>query len=705
MEAFITAALPLDTEHRSDVQRTAREPPRRGIPSDRDRKDAGTRPRPVRRGGRTPPWAAGPRLAARGGHARQEAGNRNRAAENPPRPGAELEALRAESASSPTCRRAASPAALAALPPPPAPRPSRHLRGVGGRLPVPRRRRPRFSRDPDRPGRLVRHSVLLRPVGPLPPGRANQPQHRPGRPDRPREIRPRQVPRLPVHRIRPARLRPRRPQRRMDQRRRSRRRPGCQLAVGRPNRLNPLDEGPRPSESTTPPGSAGRSGRLDFSEPLPKPPWDGHSGPTERSALDAALADAPSRPMSRSCPLVVDALLDPRRALLGTTIEQAASRRARSWPRPRPAGPRRPRRTLRRALHYRLRPLPTHAQPRPVRHLRIRHAHRAGHDLHLNLAGSRPAPTRRRAPTRRLRRSLAAPRSTRPTRPYASPLEALPSLGTRQPHGRSPPVRPRRRRRLGSQARGLAQGLLADTATRILYNEPFDEAQAAGSSSGSPQWRSTTCPNSPRVKVSGGSTSAPSSCATSSPRRAALFSTDARMLAGAAAMTATTAWPKNTARPHVGVIARGGRCWPASPGSGAPGTSCSPGTQCLTAGSLPGWGRWPTRSTPGGRGDRRRARPCPLLGRLRARLPGHRWCRVGRPAPVAGPRARQRRATTRTASRDWPPARQVTAAAGTKPLLLGKAPVLRPSARQATSRGRRFPAGPLPRGRVLGSRA
>ena len=33
---------------------------------------------------------------------------------------------------------------------------------------------------------------------------------------------------------------------------------------------------------------------------------------------------------------------------------------------------------------------------------------------------------------------------------------------------------------LGSQSRGLAQGLLGDTATRILYNQPFDEAQAAG---------------------------------------------------------------------------------------------------------------------------------------------------------------------------------------------------------------------------------
>jgi hypothetical protein len=33
---------------------------------------------------------------------------------------------------------------------------------------------------------------------------------------------------------------------------------------------------------------------------------------------------------------------------------------------------------------------------------------------------------------------------------------------------------------LGSQSRGLAQGLLGDTATRIIYNQPFDEAKAAG---------------------------------------------------------------------------------------------------------------------------------------------------------------------------------------------------------------------------------
>jgi len=33
---------------------------------------------------------------------------------------------------------------------------------------------------------------------------------------------------------------------------------------------------------------------------------------------------------------------------------------------------------------------------------------------------------------------------------------------------------------LGSEARGLAQGLLGDTATRILYNEPTNEATAAG---------------------------------------------------------------------------------------------------------------------------------------------------------------------------------------------------------------------------------
>src|SRR5262249_6862829 len=33
---------------------------------------------------------------------------------------------------------------------------------------------------------------------------------------------------------------------------------------------------------------------------------------------------------------------------------------------------------------------------------------------------------------------------------------------------------------VGSQARGLAQGLLGDTATRILYNQPTDEAGAIG---------------------------------------------------------------------------------------------------------------------------------------------------------------------------------------------------------------------------------
>ena len=36
----------------------------------------------------------------------------------------------------------------------------------------------------------------------------------------------------------------------------------------------------------------------------------------------------------------------------------------------------------------------------------------------------------------------------------------------------------------GSEARGLAQGLLRDTATRILYNEPYDEAQAAAKALG-----------------------------------------------------------------------------------------------------------------------------------------------------------------------------------------------------------------------------
>ena len=60
-------------------------------------------------------------------------------------------------------------------------------------------------------------------------------------------------------------------------------------------------------------------------------------------------------------------------------------------------------------------------------------------------------------------------------------METVPGLGPRQPDDRPPACLTSTRSATSAlQARGLAQGLLGDTATRILYNEPFDEAQAAG---------------------------------------------------------------------------------------------------------------------------------------------------------------------------------------------------------------------------------
>ncbi len=74
-----------------------------------------------------------------------------------------------------------------------------------------------------------------------------------------------------------------------------------QLGVGTTNRLNPLDEGPRPSGvddgawraqvDNRRTGLLGALGESTLGRPL---------GPTERSALDAALADAQTGPRCRS---------------------------------------------------------------------------------------------------------------------------------------------------------------------------------------------------------------------------------------------------------------------------------------------------------------------------------------------------------------------------------------------------------------------
>ena len=255
-----------------------------------------------------------------------------------------------------------------------------------------------------------------------------------------------------------------------------------QLGIGRAARLNPLDEGPRPSgvgdsrlaaQGRGPPhGLLGALAEATLGRPL---------APTERSALDAALADALRRASVPVLPMVVDALLEPTAPLPGHDHRAAASRRARGRPRPRPARPRRPRRPLRRPLHRRLRPgaCPCSASTcRPI----------SGSDTLIGLVMT--------CASTWMEAALADPGGGQRLVVYdeAWRLLAQPALLARmqaqwklsRAWGLANLMVVHRLSDLdavgdlGSQARGLAQGLLGDTATRILYNEPFDEAQAAG---------------------------------------------------------------------------------------------------------------------------------------------------------------------------------------------------------------------------------
>ena len=229
----------------------------------------------------------------------------------------------------------------------------------------------------------------------------------------------------------------------------------------------------------------------------------------------------------------------------------------------------------------------------------------------------------------------------------------------------------------GSEARGLAQGLLGDTATRVLYNEPYEEAagggrvlglssvevaQLPGLARGEGLWRVNERSFVVRHLLT--------------PAELALFSTDARMLAEPAAMTATPRAPKALKTSSWRSCSEVWR-WPGPPGSVAPGTSCSPGIRSLMAASLLGWRRWPTHWAPGGRGGAAGRLACPLLGRLHSRSfwppPGRVVCLLLWRARGPGTTSDDPHRLPGLASR-----RQVTAAAGPK-ALLGKAQVLRPS--------------------------
>jgi hypothetical protein len=254
-----------------------------------------------------------------------------------------------------------------------------------------------------------------------------------------------------------------------------------QLGVGTTNRLNPLDEGPRPSGvddaawraqvDARRTGLLAALGESTLGRPL---------GPTERSALDAALADAQTRAAVPILPMVVDALLDPQQAMPGSSVEQLRTDG-------REVG-----HALARLVRGDLGGLfdgPSTVGFDPtVPMLSLDLSAISGSDTLIGLVMT--------CASTWMEAALADPAGGQRLVVYdeAWRLLAQPALLARmqaqwklsRAWGLANLMIVHRLSDLdavgdiGSQSRGLAQGLLGDTATRILYNEPFDEAQAAG---------------------------------------------------------------------------------------------------------------------------------------------------------------------------------------------------------------------------------
>lgn len=212
-----------------------------------------------------------------------------------------------------------------------------------------------------------------------------------------------------------------------------------ELGAGRPTRLNPLDEGPRIGGVDDEAWRAQvTQRRLSLLGALTEATLGRPLGATERTALDAGLAAACDRASVPILPLVVDSLLDPERAWRGSSIAQlrddgrevahALGRR-----------PRGPGRAVRGALDRGLRPQRGHGQPGPVACVGVGHPLGLGAGLHLHLDGGGPARPGRGSAPGRLRRGLAAHGPAEPSGPDAPAVEAVPGLGSGQPHDRAPP--------------------------------------------------------------------------------------------------------------------------------------------------------------------------------------------------------------------------------------------------------------------------
>jgi hypothetical protein len=254
-----------------------------------------------------------------------------------------------------------------------------------------------------------------------------------------------------------------------------------ELGVGGAARLNPLDEGPRPQsadDSTWRQRVTAR--RLGLLAALAEATVGRPLQATERTALDAALDSARSRSSVPILPMVVEAMLDPERACSGSSIEQLR------------VDGREAAHALSRLVRGDLAGLfdgpstVTFDPALPMLSLDLSAI--AGSDTLIGLvmtcastwmeaALADPAGGQRLVVYDEAWRLLAQPALLARMQAQWKLSRALGLANLMVVHCLSDLDAVGD---TGSEARGLAQGLLGDTATRILYNEPFDEAKACG---------------------------------------------------------------------------------------------------------------------------------------------------------------------------------------------------------------------------------
>lgn len=254
-----------------------------------------------------------------------------------------------------------------------------------------------------------------------------------------------------------------------------------ELGVGTSARLNPLDDGPRPSGVDDGAWQAQvRGRRLALLAALAEATLGRPLRATERTSLDTALDTARSSSSVPILPKVVDAMLDPEHPFAGSTVAQLRS------------DGREVAHALARLVRGDLAGL--FDGPSTVRFdpnlpmLSLDLSAISGSDTLIGLvmtcastwmeaALADPAGGQRLVVYDEAWRLLAQPvllarmqAQWKLSRAWGiANLMVLHRLSDLDAVGD-----------IGSEARGLAQGLLGDTATRILYNEPFEEAQAAG---------------------------------------------------------------------------------------------------------------------------------------------------------------------------------------------------------------------------------